>query len=171
MAFAASTQAPVYRCIGTHGETVYSEQPCGAHGEPFTAPGYDNGIDRAHGWGGHCATDAQSLSDRVAAAFDSGNVNDLGALFLWRGFGTRAAYARLNRLGTLLDKPLAGLDIVADPVPGWPRQGPAVAGLPRSLRIQVADPGMGEDATETWTFPLQQRDGCLWLQYREAADR
>ncbi|MGB8633995.1 MAG: hypothetical protein WCD66_12825 [Rhodanobacteraceae bacterium] len=159
--------SPVYRCRGVQGETVYSGIPCRDRKDLQPEAGDDDAYDRQDGWGGHCPDTAQGLSDRVAAAFDSGNVNDLGVLFLWQAYRSRAAYRHLNELKAMLEKPLAGLELVPARTSTWLDNGPAGPADAESLRVEVAIPGMG-DHSATWLFPVVQRDGCYWLQYAES---
>ncbi len=158
----------VYRCRGAHGETVYSGIPCRDRKDLQGAAGNGDAVDGQDAWGGHCPDTAQGLSDRVAAAFDSGNVNDLGALFLWQNYRSRAAYRDLNQLQAMLRKPLAGLALVPARTSIWLNNGPAGPADTESLQVRVAMPGMG-DSGETWLFPVVRRDGCYWLQYAESS--
>lgn len=154
----------VYRCTGPHGETVFSGLPCQERGDLRPERGSADGSGSENRWGDHCADSAQGLSDRVAATFDSGKVNDLGALFLWRGYGTRAAYRHLNELQTMLKKPLAGLTLVPSQANTWLDNGSTVPGMPESLQVEVAVPGMG-DTNQIWRFPVVESDACFWLEY------
>ncbi len=155
----------VYRCTGAHGETVFSGQPCRNLAAPL-ADSDGNGFDRQLAWGGRCPASEQELSDRVAAAFDSGNINALSGLFLWRGYGSRAAYRSVGKLQSMLRMPLAGLSLVARPDPNWWQADPARMAGNRELRVEVAVPGMG-DAIQTYQFPVLQSDACYWLQYAD----
>ncbi len=143
---------------------MFSGLPCQERGDLRPGSGYADNLVSGGGWSGHCADSAQELSDRVAATFDSGKVNDLGALFLWRGYGTRAAYRHLNELQTMLKKPLAGLTLVPSQASTWLDNGPAGPGMPESLQVEVAVPGMG-DTKQIWRFPVVERDACFWLEY------
>lgn len=157
----------VYRCYGVHGEAVFSGTPCQNRNDPRPRSGYANDSDNTDSWGGHCPDSAQGLSDRVAAVFDSGKVNDLGVLFLWSGYGTRTAYRHLNELQSMLKRPLAGLTLVpSQSSTGFDNgpAGPAGPDMPESLQVEVAVPGMG-DTSEIWLFPVVERDACFWLEY------
>jgi hypothetical protein len=163
LALALSGNGNVYRCVGAHGEPVFSGQPCNssdnrAIAAPVPAPD--------DGWNGACAASADELRDRVAAAFDSGNVNALGALFLWRGYGTRSAYARMRELRTLLKQPLAGIDLVgpSDWVADTAGYGELPAYEPSWLSIDVAD-NRADGALVEHRYALIERDSCVWLGF------
>lgn len=169
MALPQQAPIPVYRCRGRHGETVLSGVACSDRSDLQQSPGQGNGFDANAAWGGRCADSAEDLSDRVAATFDSGNVNDLGALFLWRGYGTRAAYAHMNALQAMLAKPLAGLNLVPTLASTWLNNGPGGPDTAGALRVEVAIPGMGS-SSQLWLFPIVERDACYWLQYAPPQD-
>lgn len=151
---ALASNSAVYRCIGAHGETVFSGQPCtSADNQALgaVAPAPAAGATTYHFT---CPADAQALRDRVAAAFNSGDTNAFGALFLWNGFGTRAAYARLRELGRILRTPMVDLHVADD------ASGPT-AGAALVVTVGGDDAG----ANTTWQFPLVRQDGCTWLDF------
>lgn len=151
----------VHVCIGAHGETVYSGRACSTLGATV-APSYSGNQLWNHG----CAASADDLLDRVAAAFDSRDVNMLGGLFLWQGFGTRNAYRHMRKLGEMLEQPLAGLDLIASNP--WRGHNGYYRNLPdpkpTNLTIWLADHSSANGPSEH-RFPLVQRDGCTWLSF------
>ena len=168
LASSGAPQTKVFRCVGAHGETVLSELPCdGRANSPSSAPDVD-GFDVNRNWGGGCTSSADELRDRVAAAFDSGNVNTLGALFLWRGYGTRSAYARMRELGRMLKKPLATLDLLgANP---WSSDHQGFEALsaqpPVALRISVGNERK-DGGYDDYRFKLLDANGCVWLGFED----
>lgn len=145
---------------------MYSGIPCRERADLDTSSETPGSASGSGAWSTPCADTANDLADRVAATFDSKDVNALSGLFLWHGYRTRAAYRQVRQLQTMLQKPLAGLALV-DPSSdtAW-QQGSILPAQARDLRVEVALPGMG-DATQAWRFPVVLRDGCYWLEYRE----
>lgn len=153
----AGQQATVHRCIGNHGEIAYSGQPCASMGNSV-APRPDNAGYR--NFFQHCAVTKDDLIDRVAAAFDTGDVNLFGGLFLWRGMGSRNAYRQMSKLNELLQKPLIGIDLVSARGSAWR---PPRPGSPQTLALLTAA-APGTAPTER-RFSVVHRDGCLWLSF------
>lgn len=155
-----TASADVHRCLGAHGEIVYSGQACASLGADV-APSYTHN----QMWITGCAANADELLDRVAAAFDSGDVNLLGGLFLWRGFGTRNAYQHMRRLGEMLEHPLADVDLITtrpwNDNPGYYRNLRELK--PSSLAIWLAD--KTAVAPVEHRFAVVERDGCTWLSF------
>lgn len=150
----------VHRCLGAHGEIVYSGQTCTSLGAEME-PSYTGNQMWTHG----CAANADDLLDRVAAAFDTRDVNLLGGLFLWRGFGTRNAYQHMRKLGEMLEHPLADVDLITTrPWNDNPRHYRSLPDLkPSSLAIWLAD--KTTIAPVEHRFALVERDGCTWLSF------
>ena len=162
-ATAQGPQQPVYRCHGSHGETVFSGIPCRDRSDLRPRTDGDGGFGEP-GTIGHCAESAADVRDGVAAAFDDGDVNHLARLFLWRGYGSRAAYSTMAKLASMLKMPLAGLSLVSRPHAQWWKQDAITPAETQDLRVELALPGMG-DSREVRRFPVVQRGDCYWLQY------
>ena len=167
-ATAQGPQQPVYRCQGSRGETVFSGVPCRDREDLQVRDG-TGGIGPPGTATGHCADSPEAVREGVASAFDSGNVNELARLFLWRGYRSRAAYRVMARLQVMLRQPLSGLSLVPPADTQWWNQDADMPANAGDLRIEMAVPGMG-DSHQVRTFPLVQRDGCYWLQYLDSED-
>ncbi|HET6632043.1 MAG TPA: DUF4124 domain-containing protein [Rhodanobacteraceae bacterium] len=173
----APVATTVYRCVGAHGEMVFTGRPCsdaglavdsrdvGTMGGSFGARGRDDDGPGAD-WIGRCADSANELRQRVATAFDSHDVNSLGLLFLWRGMGTREAYRHMRELHALVQQPLAGVDLGGAPL--WLADSDGYGALPDGsgawLRIET-DPGVDGGATLEHRYPLAERHACVWLTF------
>ncbi len=106
---AAPDGQTVHRCIGTHGEIVFSGLACSA-GTTANAstPGTDSAastlsIDT-------CPTSREALHDHISAAITRHDSNALASLLRWRGVGARAASDRLRSLRDLVQRPLLAMD-------------------------------------------------------------
>jgi hypothetical protein len=163
------TQAPIYRCVGAHGEPEFSGKPCGS--EMVVPAGAATAQGAGTGLGHVCAASPQELRDAIAAAFESRDVNRLAGLILWRGIDQGAARARLRSLGDWLKQPLAGIAVaysngppVVDAGPAHvfsagPGSGAPVSALPASgFEVSTA----GGDVRD---FGIVESDGCWWLTF------
>lgn len=155
-----SAHAQIYRCVGTHGEPVFSGQPCGT---PAPLPGAAGAV--GSGFGDHCATSPELLRQAIAQAFATHDVNRLAGFIVWRGIDQASARAELQQLRAWLQQPLTG--ITTTHAGGAPPTGPgtepappgSTAPVPVSLIVATA----GSDAPRT--FGLSPQDGCWWLTF------
>lgn len=171
---AANADTRVYRCVGAHGEVAFSGMPCSTT-NMTVEPGTGATDDGHAQWLNSCATSARDLRDRVAAAFDSDDVNLLGGLFLWRGVSNRTAYRRMRKLRQLVDQPLAGLSL--DGAPRWQADSGGYGALPTDantwLSVTVAgdnhqpfaQAGDGAAPMVQHQYALVQRNACVWLTF------
>ncbi len=163
----------VYRCIGEHGEPVFSGQPCGT---PAPSPGATAAAPAgtAGGLGGVCAASPRSLRDEVAAAFQRNDVNLLSGLILWNGTAQSSARATLRSLSAMLKEPLVGITLAsgADPpadapasssTAAGPVQAASVAPPPSGLVVTTQPAGSGTEGGQTRDFGLAEVGGCWWL--------
>lgn len=171
LAYAQHAQ-PVYRCIGAHGEPVFSGQPCGT---PAPAPGSSMSAQGTD-FSAVCAASPEALRQSIARAFAARDVNQLAGLILWRGMDQGSARSALRSLATWLKQPLTGIALTraagspfAD-TDSWP---PPVAstGEPASASSVAALPPTGIDVSTggvdgtTRDFGLVESGGCWWLTF------
>lgn len=168
----AQTAQPVYRCIGAHGEPVFSGQPCGT---PAAAGGTSAHVQGA-GFSAVCAASPEALRQAIAEAFAAHDVNRLAGLILWQGMGQASARNTLRSLGAWLKQPLTGIaftraagppfaDADAGPPPvttsGEPANASSVAALPPT----GFDVSTGGVDGVTRDFGLIESGGCWWLTF------
>lgn len=163
---------PVYRCIGAHGEPVFSGQPCGT---PAPAPGTGTPA-QGTGFSALCSASPEALRQAVAGAFATRDVNQLAGLILWNGMDQNSARATLRSLATWLKQPLTGIafahaagppfaDTGVDPDSASSSDPPASASsaaAPAPTGIDVSTGGV--DGT-TRDFGLVESGGCWWLTF------
>ena len=163
---------PVYRCIGAHGEAVFSGQPCGT---PAPARSADAPV-RANGSGTVCASSPEALRQAIAGAFATRDVNQLAGLILWRGMDQGSARATLRSLAAWLKQPLTGIASASatDPPFADAHSGPppgTTGGEPASTSSVAALPPTGFDVSTggvdgtTRDFGLVESGGCWWLTF------
>lgn len=161
---------PVYRCIGAHGEPVFSGQPCGtpAPASAASAPAQGSGFSAA------CAGSPQALREAIAGAFATHDVNQFAGLILWNGMDQNSARAALRALAAWLKQPLTGVAIARAAGPPFADSGPPATssgGAPVSASSVSASPPTGFDISTggvdgtTRDFGLVESGRCWWLTF------
>lgn len=107
---AAQAQLPPNRCTGPAGNTIYTDRDCASIGANDRLPRGTASLAYRQRRGG-CARNVQELIYEITSAVDSRDVNRLGAVYHWVGLNAASGDRILNRLQTLVDRPL--VDIVA----------------------------------------------------------
>lgn len=168
LTLAPLAHAQVYRCIGAHGEPVYSDRPCGTPAPASSLAG----AARNDALAGVCAASPQALRDAIVGAFSSHDVNKLAGLILWQGADQASAVASLRTLSAWLEQPLAGIAIayatgpptvaaapVAATSSGQAQSSPGfVAQAPTGFEISTG----GVDGSKR-DFGVIEIAGCWWL--------
>lgn len=126
-AAARAQQAP-NRCTGPAGNTIYTDRACASIGASDRLPRGTASLAYRQRRGG-CARTVQELIYEITTAIDTQDVNRLGAVYHWVGMDAASGDRILDRLQTLVDRPL--VDIVAL----RPASAPIIADAP------VASPG------------------------------
>jgi hypothetical protein len=164
LAFAACAplaHAQIYRCVGAHGEPVFSGQPCGN-----PAPASSNAAATGNAYVDVCAASPQALRQAIGEAFTTHDVNRLAGLILWRGMDQASARSTLRSLAEWLKQPLTGVAIARAAGPPFGGLSPAA---PASANDVVMQPPNG--------FEISTADGatrgigvtafgvCWWLTF------
>jgi len=98
----------LHRCTGPGGDTIYTDRPCSSLG---MAERVQRGVAAPIGARrGGCARTLQDLMQEITIAVDARDVNRLGAVYHWIGHSQQSGYQILDRLQTVVDRPL--VDIV-----------------------------------------------------------
>lgn len=151
LALPAAAQTAIYRCVGTDGRPVFSDQPCTSVGAtsvmPTSAASVLTGDPTGPSAGLLCAKDLAELRDGVAQAFASRSANRIGGLILWNGYGSSGAVDNLRAMDSLVRQPLVALE------------GSEGAGID----AVTSGPG-GAGATRRAHFGVVRDSGCLWLR-------
>lgn len=163
----AQTPRPVYRCVGAHGELVFSGRPCGA---PAAAGSAGTGTERGGMPGAACMATPAALRQAIGEAFAGRDVNRLAGLMVWQGIDTAVARALLQSLSDWLHRPLIGIAIAYPAVAPQPAAvPPAMTGTaPPAAAFSAAIPtgievSTGGDGGGVRTFAVVQSGGCWWL--------
>ena len=161
LACAPLAHGQIYRCIGAHGEPVFSGQPCGN-----PAPASSSAAAPGNSFGDVCAASPQALRQAIGEAFTTRDVNRLAGLILWRGMDQASARSTLRSLAEWLKQPLIGVAIARTAGPPFDGLSPATsAGAanaamqpPTGFEISTAD-GATRD------FGVTEFGGCWWLTF------
>ena len=169
VACAPLAHAQVYRCIGTHGEPVFSGEPCGAPASSGT-----DVASPANGFGAACAASPGVLKQELANAFTAHDVNRLSGLILWRDMDQASARTALRALTAWLKQPLTGIAVAYATGPPFAEAGPAPAtsaGDPAGASSVATQPPTGFDIStggvdgSTRDFGVTESGGCWWLTF------
>lgn len=163
IAGAPLAHAQIYRCIGAHGEPVFSGQPCGS-----PAPSSSKADATSNTFGDVCAASPQALRQAIGEAFTTHDVNRLAGLILWRGMDQASARSTLRSLAEWLKQPLSGIAVASAAGPPFDdtQASPAVTAgdanvpplAPTGFEISTAD-GATRD------FGIIEFGGCWWLTF------
>lgn len=173
---ARDAQAQIHRCIGAHGEPVFTDQPCGSaelsaslasgspdHDEAGAAGTASSG--NGSSIAATCPHSPEEVRDRIAGAFDDDDTNALAGLFDWRGFSRRSADARLKDFSRWLKHPLIGVQFsgATDPSGAQPDDADYVPSDPSALTVLTQS--SGEPAADARSFGVVEKGGCWWLSF------
>lgn len=106
----AHAQQPPNRCTGPAGNTIYTDRACASIGASDRLPRGTASLAYRQRRGG-CARTVQELIYEITTAIDTQDVNRLGAVYHWVGLNATSGDRILDRLQTVVDRPL--VDIVA----------------------------------------------------------
>ncbi len=127
----AHAQQPPNRCTGPAGNTIYTDRACASIGASDRLPRGTASLAYRQRRGG-CARTVQELIYEITTAIDTQDVNRLGAVYHWVGLNAASGDRILDRLQTVVDRPL--VDIVALRA----ASAPVVAAAPIELPVVTA---------------------------------
>ncbi|MEO7323579.1 MAG: hypothetical protein ABIW82_01985 [Dokdonella sp.] len=147
----------VHRCVGLHGEIVFSGLSCAASaatGTEFLPAAATAPLPAADS----CAASRSELRERMVAAIARHDPNALAGMLRWRGVGGEAAKGRLRTLRDLARRPLLAIDGVADtPADDGDNAVDAADGM--HVRTGGGDSG----GVHEHAFGIALEGGCYWL--------
>lgn len=161
VAMAVAQSSPVgqtiHRCIGAHGEIVFSGLACAA-GTSANAPAPSPDSTAQTLAPATCPTSRDELDDRISAAIARHDPNALGGLLRWRGIGASAANVRLRALRDLVKRPLLAMDggDSDDATDG-------AAAIPFADTLRVRTGSNERDGVREHQFGVDVERTCYWL--------
>ena len=178
LAFNANAQN-IRRCTTADGNLVLTDKPCQSIGAIEHTPRPLPNMQPRHSGAllrpgkppplrDSCIRNLEELRGEVAAAIDLEDANRLSGVYHWPGQTHRSGEAILQRLETIVQRPL--IDVVAvgggESDPQWQENAegeliplPARRHPPTGLRVLQSN-GVG---SSTVTFGLRRHMGCLWI--------
>jgi len=147
----------VHRCVGEHGEIVFSGLPCSSGALP--APGKATAAEQNQlAVMRTCPSSPDALRNVVADALARRDANALAGLMRWEGVGGGEARQRLRELSDLSRQPLLGIDFDSE-------SGDVAApeSAPSSLRVRTGSGDSG--GVREHEFHVTATNGCYWLDW------
>ena len=168
---AATARAEVHRCTTPDGESVYTDKSCSAIGAIDRLPRAQDGpagASRLYRSG--CSRTLQDLVYELTSAIDSRDVNRLAGIYDWNGMSTDSAYAVMDRLDAIAQRPLIDVLPVVPRAPDqdgtlvdgeyYPQD--AVRRAPTGLRLEQTS---GQSVTPSRTvLGLRKYMDCWWVR-------
>jgi hypothetical protein len=164
LALAPVVRAEVHRCDAPDGTTVFTDRRCSDVGAVERAP--DRVSHAARLYRPACSRTLQDLVLELSNAIDTRDVNRAAGLYHWVGLSGSAAYAAMDRLQVIVDRPLVEV------APVYPSDGDAAADAdyypqttshraPTGLRLEQT---LANGSTPSHTvLGLRRYLGCWWI--------
>lgn len=170
--------AQVRRCTTPEGMDIFTDRQCpdvGAVEQPPKAAPATGSRERRGG----CARNLRELVQELNGAFGARDANRLAGVYNWSGMSGSAAYAALERLDALVQRPLVGIYPVMPAEPAEPaealltetsivEEGTEPVPPPRPRQAPVAlrvEQTLANGSTPSHTvFGLQKYFGCWWIK-------
>lgn len=163
----------VQRCTAVSGETVYTDKRCEDVGAVDRLPEVSTPQVPGSHFRRGCSRTLSDLVHQITAAVQSGDVNRLASLYQWSGVSDAAANRILDRLETVVERPLVDIVPVRPSRPVLDEQGEVVDAnsdgyypqttpqRPVGLRLEQT---LRNSATPSQTvFGLQRNYNCFWI--------
>ncbi|WP_158601758.1 DUF4124 domain-containing protein [Solilutibacter pythonis] len=167
----AAQAQQVRRCTAADGGVVMTDQPCAAIGAAERLPPQAGAtaLERPNRNG--CMRDLEALSFEVAAAIDLRDANRLAGVYHWAGIDTRGGYQVMQRLETIVKRPLVDIGPVGgggDAEPTWAgdTDGHLASARPRKRApsgLRILQSAGHDGQTRAIVFALRRHLGCLWI--------
>lgn len=162
----------IQRCVGEHGEVMFTPSCPGTATPPRQRPSNQARIVIAPApASGSCARTPQQLEQQVRSALTTRNGIRLSGLALWRGVSARAARGEARELLQLLKAGSAS--VVLEATSAYPARDMYEADAPKVFRPPVAalivmpvTERQGFTHSEQLRFDIVRDHGCYWLSPR-----
>lgn len=173
----AALAQKVHRCEGMDGKPVYTDKRCEDVGAMDALP---RAVAPEGNTGGGTLRSAcpRTLSDlvyRITSAIDNRDVNRLAGVYQWAGVSDATANRILDRLETIVERPLLDIEpIRSAPPPIVDDAGnvidanedgyyPQTAAPSRPVALKVMQTSKKGAAMASTTFALRRSYGCFWI--------
>ena len=149
----------IHRCIGEHGEIVFSGVACGAteiRADP--RPSSSPATDAASAVAMACPRSPDELRNLFANALARRDTNAISSLVRWDGVGGAEARARLKEIAELGQRPLIGVELDGDV--RFAKDVPEPSG---TLTVRTGSTSYGGPRERE--FRVGASGGCYWLDW------
>jgi hypothetical protein len=149
----------VHRCIGEHGEIVFSGVACGGaevRADPRSSS--SPAIDAASAVAMTCPRSPAELRDLFANALSRRDTNAITSLVRWNGVGGAEARERLKEIAELGQRPLIGIELNTDV--SFAKDVPEPSG---TLTVRTGSTSYGGPRERE--FRVGVGGGCYWLDW------
>jgi hypothetical protein len=144
----------VHRCVGLHGEIVFSGLPCAENGATDVAAKAASGTDVPAAFPSTCPASRDELRERISIAIGRRDSNALAGLLRWSGVSGGAAKSRLRELADLTQRPLLGID-----------DGDSAEASRGDDALRVRTGSNESGGVREHTFNIAAATGCYWLTW------
>lgn len=168
----------VHRCEGMDGKPVYTDKRCEDVGAMDALPRATIAPEGNTGGGTLRSACPRTLSDlvyRITSAIDNRDVNRLAGVYEWAGVSDATANRILDRLETLVERPLLDIEpIRTAPPPIVDDDGhvvdanedgyyPQTTAPSRAIALKVMQTSKNGSTMASTTFALRRSYGCFWI--------
>ncbi|MGY3265428.1 hypothetical protein [Lysobacter sp. HA35] len=161
-AFPLAGFAQVRHCVMPNGTEVYTDQRCDAIGaqERVATPNPAGSTPQLRSYRPACPRTLRDLAYEVTSSVEAHDVNRLASVYLWSGTGTREAYALMDRLQAVVDRPLVDLQ------PVWPDGEPYPSSVPPThppIALRLEQTSAKGSTPIRAVFGLRKYLDCWWI--------
>jgi len=119
--YPGAASAQIRRCTDTHGNSVYTDRDCASVGGVDRLPRGAAAQQKQQAYVGGCARNLRDLVGLITSAIDAHDGNRLASAYHWAGMSGDQAYAVLQRLDAIAQRPLLDIaPILSSPTPPPP---------------------------------------------------
>ena len=174
----AALAQKVHRCEGMDGKPVYTDKRCEDVGAMDALPRTAVAPEGNTGGASLFSTCSRTLSDlvyRISSAIDNHDVNRLASMYQWAGVSDAAANRILDRLETIVERPLLDIEPIRPAPPAVTDDAgnvidanadgyyPQTVALLRPVALKVMQTSKNGSARASTTFALRRSYGCFWI--------
>jgi hypothetical protein len=148
----------IHRCIGEHGEIVFSGVACGASEIRADPRPSSSTTSAASAVAMGCPRSPDELRDLFANALARGDTNAISSLVRWNSIGGSEARERLQEIAELGRRPLIGVELDAETT--FAPDAPEPSG---TLTVRTGSTSYGGPRERE--FRVGETGGCYWLDW------
>ncbi|MEO6518578.1 MAG: hypothetical protein ABIO17_06250 [Pseudoxanthomonas sp.] len=172
----AAVAQKVQRCSTMDGNTVYTDKSCEDIGAMDRLPRVTAGTSGSGGiYRAGCARTLSDLVYQITAAVENKDVNRLASVYQWNGISNASANRILNKLETIVDRPLVDIAPVRPaPAPILDENGmvldensdgyyPQTAQRQRPVGLRLEQTLKNGTTPSRTVFGLHRNYKCFWI--------